>query len=338
MIREEIYFEDGLTCIEDVIDRYGRPLDATGLSKIAKCPRYHELRMEKNLRKPGASAPMAAGIAVHLGLDYYYAVPAPRGPVYQENAIEMMAGEWRKWDIDPALSDKPHLTEAHLRTVMENYFRTWEHERIDVFKPIAGLQMDDLNLNDVIAAKFKLTNDGSIILGESSLIMRFDLGEDTLILAGKPDLPAMKQDGRIYVMDHKTTSGYLSDWWAKSHEVSNKLRGYMAMVQSLLDRRCSGAVINGIYVGKYATNPDSKATKFQRFQFDFSTDHVSEALRNQLAWQQTIEFYRNELGYFPQGCGFGGCQAPDICRRDPATRAEVEHTDYEVDERSFWDL
>ncbi len=138
-------------------------------------------------------------------------------------------------------------------------------------------------------------------------------------------------------MDHKTTSSYLSEYWAKTHEVSNKDRGYLAMLESLLSRPFNGSIINGIYVGKSATNPNSKATRTERYQFDFTPDHITEALRNQLMWNKTIEFYE-EQGYFPQGCGYGGCSCPSICKRDPLDREVVKAEEWEQSDRHFWDL
>lgn len=338
MLREEIYFAPGYDSIQDVVAEHGELLDATSLSKVAGCPRYHEIRLEQGLRRPEVSAKMVAGIAVHEGLDYYYAIPEPRGQVYEENAIEIMAAEWNSWGIDPALTDAPHLTERNLRTVMKNYFRIWNRERIEVYKPISGLEISDLDLTDVLAAKFKVVDaTDTVVMGESSLVMRFEVDGEPLILSGKPDLPVRKKNGRVYVMDHKTTSGYLSDWFFQTHEVSNKLRGYQAMVEKLLGIKTSGAVINGIYVGQYATNPDSKAAKVSRKTFNFTSQHVQEALRNQLTWRKTIDFYR-DLDYFPQACGFGGCSEPGLCRVSPEERELKAQQDYEQDPRNFWDL
>ena len=226
----ETYFApDGPQSIEGIEEQYGRIMDATYLSKIERCPRYHEVRNEENLQHAGqASAKMVAGIVVHEALDYYYA--APPGERSEQRAIDILVSEWQDWGIDRATMDPKatHLTEKHLVEVLENYFHCWNNERIDVYKPISGLTLEDMDMTDVLAAKFKVTDEGYIVLGESSFVMRFDVpGEPgkELILAGKPDMPARKPDGRIYALDHKTTSSYLSDWWAKSHEMSNKLRG-----------------------------------------------------------------------------------------------------------------
>lgn len=332
------YFEPGLSSIEEVIDRYGKPLDATTLQKLGDCPRKYQVRVEENLTKPSTSLPMVAGIALHAGLEYYYAF-AIRDAEVESEAIRIMQAEWDSFNIDRTHIDMKygHLTSEHLTEIMEAYFHHWNFERIEIYQPVAGLHISDLDLSRVIAAKFLTTDDGRVILGESSLIMRFDVAGEELIWSGKPDLPVRNQSGALMVMDHKTTSSYLSDWWAQSYEVSNKMRAYMAMVESLLGETPQAAIINGIFVGKNATNPKSTATKFQRFEYDFTPDHITEALQNWLTLKKTADFYR-ELGYWPQTCAFGGCGMPDLCRRDPLTRAEVKATDYVEDTREFWNL
>lgn len=339
---EYIHFAPGLSSIEEVREAIGGTFwDATTLSKVATCPRKHEVRVEEGLERAGPpSPPMVAGIAVHAGLEYFYSLPREmRETRYAvDQAIGVVMSEWSRFEIDRALMDQKyvHLSPEHLEEVMENYFHCWGHERIETFEPLE-VSVDALDLSDVMAARFLLNTEGKVILGESKLVMRFDVEGEPFYLCGKPDLPVTNQTGSVYAMDHKSTGSYLSTWWARNYEVSDQLRGYMGMLDKLLGRTPRGAVINAIYVGKHATNPNSKATKFDRFSFDFSPAHIYESLRNQQARVRMIEHFRKQ-GYFPQGCGYGGCDMPELCRRDPGTREEVKLTDYQLSTRTFWDL
>lgn len=344
-MKEHIHFAPGLTSIEDVEAKYGPIWDATTLSKIATCPRYHEVRVEMNLEPKERTGPhLVAGIALHLALEYYYSQPR-RDESAERMARELCRDEWDHWNLDPTSFDKKtaHYGPDFFDIVLDNYFSYWGRQAIEVFSPITSLRLEDLDLSKVPAARIRLTHDDYVVLGESNFIVLFDehdlqWDDAELLLAGKPDLPAIKQDGRLYVMDHKTTGSWLSDWWAKTHEMANKDRGYMAMMGVILGRRPHGTVINGITLNEGAhTNPKSKATKFARFQFDFTEDHVIEALRNQFMLKKTAEFYRT-AGYYPQTCGFGGCKMPDVCRRDPPTRDVVLSRDYQPSTRTFWDL
>jgi hypothetical protein len=340
---EYIYYAPGFTSIQEIEEAHGTIYDATTLSKIASCPRKHQIRVEENLEQTGQSPKMAAGIAMHEGMEWYYA-HENRTRRVEEESIILMVDTWNEFNIERGyMTDgELHLSPEHLTAVMENYFHTWKYELIDIYEPlhrIKGVEItvESLNLDKVLAARFKLTDTGNIIIGESNIIMQFEIEGDTFILAGKPDLPVIKQNGNIYVMDHKTSSLSVSEWWSRQFQVSNKLRGYMAMINELLSVETCGAVINGIYVGKYATKPKSKTIKFNRFQYTFSPDHVYEALRNQHMWIKTIEFYRAQ-DYFPQGCGWTACDHPDLCRCDPPTRGEVKMTHYTQSDRHFWNL
>lgn len=334
------YFAPPFTSIDEVIAVHGVPQDATTLEKIATCPRKHEERVQRNLTKGGIPAKMQAGISLHEGLEFYYS-HADRTPEVEERAIALVEVSWDSAGLDRGKMDKKevHLTGQHLAQILRNYFQHWNRTVIEIYQPIAGLTLDKLNLSQVLAARFRLNEHDEIMLGESNLVMTFPVQGETLVLAGKPDLPVEnKNTGHVYSMDHKTTGSYLSDYWAKTYEVSNKDRGYMAMMEALLGREVKGTIINGIYTGASALSEKSNATRFDRYSYDFSPDQVQEALKNQWAWKKTIEFYRDTLGYFPQGCGYGGCACPDLCKRDPAEREEVRRTDYEQSTRTFWSL
>ena len=342
----EEYFAPGYHSIDDVEEQHGEFWDATTLQKVADCPRKHEVRVEMNLDKAGPpSAPMVAGIAFHAGLEHYYSVEKdPEDPyangLAEVAAIQRMYDEWERFNLDRAMMDMKHthLSPEHLEQILSNYFLYWGIEEFDIYTPITSYSVhEELDLSDVLAARFAYTEKGKLILGESSLVMKFDVGGESLVYSGKPDLPCTKQNGSVWIMDHKTSSSFLSDYWSENFALSNQLRGYMAMMRSLLGKTPSGAVINGVYVGKYATNPNSKAVKFKRYQYNFVPAHIDESLRNQLAWKKTIEHYRKE-GYWPQGCAYGGCDMPQGCKGDPDTRAEHFATHYEQSTRKFWEL
>lgn len=149
----------------------------------------------------------------------------------------------------------------------------------------------------------------------------------------------------LYITDnhtvtHNTTSSYLSEYWSRKHSVSNKLRGYQAMMNKLLGVRTQGGIINGIYVGKYALNPDSTATKFDRYIFDFTSEHIDEALRNQKEWIGVEQYWR-EKGYWPQVANdqCSNCDFRTICTASPLFRSSVIETDYDKGEpRRFFEI
>jgi hypothetical protein len=331
------YFAPGYSSIEDVREKH-EIFDASTLQKVADCPRYYQIRGEEGWRREDGLGPRGlAGTAIHNALDFYYS-HAVRDEAVKQLAEAHLISTWEAGGVDRATMEpgEQHLTAPHLTSVLSNYFHTWENDRIEIFQP-ATYMLDDLVIDDVIAAKWRINDRGFVVIGESNLIMKFDVDGEELVYAGKPDLPVVRQDGSIWIMDHKTTSSYLSDYLARNYETSNQLRGYAAMIRSLTGITPMGGIINGIYVGKHATNPNSKATRFARYAFDYASGHVDEALRNQLAWTHTIHSYR-ERGYWPQGCGYGGCSMPQICKADPDDRELIISEVYTQEPFDFWSL
>ena len=115
------YFADGFSSIEEVEEAYGTLLDASTLQKVADCPRAHQIRVEENLDRPSPTTPMVAGIAVHYGLEYYYANSEPTDK-HEAEAIRLMEVEYATFDIDRANQDTRylHLQPDHLREVQND--------------------------------------------------------------------------------------------------------------------------------------------------------------------------------------------------------------------------
>ncbi len=86
-----------------------------------------------------------------------------------------------------------------------------------------------------------------------------------------------------------------------------------------------------LWVAKGASNFKSKGTKFARFgPWDFDKGSLDEALINHAAAIETKEFYKEQLGYFPQSTGLycPGCPVRYLCHQDPLMRAGVEVVKY----------
>jgi hypothetical protein len=231
-----------------------------------------------------------------------------------------------------------HLHLGHLEVIAKNYV---DHARKrDTFRPLI-LHREELNLERVVAGYWKMTDEGLVVLGESKFIMEFPLqlpDGKTVIYhhAGKPDLP-ISMAGSIRILDHKTTSSRLSDWWAAKHRFSNQLRGYAAMVNELTPYVADGALINAVYVGKEASDSLSKATKFARFgPFLYQPAHLTEALLNQYYWKQWL-FKCHEQQYYPQNpdqhCG--SCEMSELCNANPASRESAMRMNYKQSDRNI---
>lgn len=181
-VEEVEYFEEGFSSFEEVEEAYGGILyDGSKLKKIAKCPRQFELDVVQGIQRPGPVPDyMICGSVIHEALDYFYAHEEP-GIDVEEEAIALARHEWRESGIEqvpPSERNKDHLDEAHIATVLKKYFDQWRRNRIDIYTPLRGFKMEDLNLDRVVAARFRLTDEGHVIFGESALTMRFEVDDE----------------------------------------------------------------------------------------------------------------------------------------------------------------
>ena len=297
--------------------------DASTLSYLGDCPRKFFYRTERKLVKRGISRKMLAGSALHAALDYHYAGADREECVAAIEEVFVIPG------MTPPGKGEDHLHLGHLIAVFDNYLL---HYAEDNYQPLF-IQMEDINLENVLYAEWWVTDEGVPVLGESRLVMRFG----GLALAGRPDLPVYNRTNDILVMDHKTTSSYLSGWWANTHRVSNKLRGYVAMIHSLTGKPIRGGMINALYVGPRATLPEFKGTCFARFPFDWTELHLKEALQNQASWIDLVTWHR-ERGTWPQNAGMmcRSCDYVPLCQSPPDLRHQVAATDYIENEYNFF--
>ena len=328
--------------------------DATTAGQYAWCPRHAMYSQEIGLVPIEEQLQLDAGNAMHAALH----------TLYVSGDSDLGLGMLRHV-FDPTGKREPpgpnhgyaHLHLGLLEVVYKNYL-PWSKTH-DAFKPVI-IRFDELDLTDVVAAVWQVLDDGRVILGESKIVMRFDVDGEEFIYSGKPDLPIFL-GGSYYIMDHKTScGGYLSDWYFAKHQISNQLRGYCKMIEKLLSkvlakkgiRGLAGAYINGVYAGDKATtaDPKSKLTRFSRFgPLKFFPSHLDEAIVNQWAWRQMREVYRELAKSSPSLRKFGwpqntgkSCQGcpflEKLCQVMPKARQGNMLKHFTVEKRRFLDL
>lgn len=320
-IREELYLGDYKTRedLEDAIRALGAP-DATRIQSLGDCPRKAQYSIERGITKKGESYPKVAGMALHAGLAVYYTT------FDDELSLQAVRDSWGEHGTPPSTSSYAHLTLGHIEVVFKRYLM-WA-KKSDMFKPIVA-HMDDLELKHVKAAIWRMTDDGRVVLGESKIVMEFSVAGEQFVYSGIPDLP-IEMGGAFYILDHKSTNAYLSEYWAEQHRHSNQLRGYCAMIERLTGLRISGALINSIYMGAKASSSEYKGNRFARFgPYMYTPGHYSEAIQNQWAWRKTLDVWK-QLGYYPQHASrlCSGCEFTKLCGESPTMRESIIDTDF----------
>src|SRR5690606_10099709 len=138
---------------------------------------------------------------------------------------------------------------------------------------------------------------------------------------GIPDFAIRDTSGRIFVVDLKTTSAWISDWSMTQFRIGHQLRIYAAMVETLTGETVAGGLINAVYVGEKALDPPEawtrrKSAPSRLERIDITRGQIEEAhewVRGVLALERMCEaedlWPRNE-----RACGdYGGCEFLDLC-------------------------
>ncbi len=345
-IEEVLYLGDKYNTreeLEEEVDMW----DSTQAGWYGWCPRNAQYSHRMGLRSRDEALTLLTGQAMHAGMDVLYTTDD------EDMAVEAVVHTFGDREPAPPSSSYAHLHSGFVEGIFRNYL-PWRTKH-DIFKPLV-VHLDELCLDNVVAAMWRMLPDETVILGESKIVMRFDVGGEELIYSGKPDLP-IEMGGSVYILDHKTScGGYLSDWYFEKHIVSNQLRGYCAMIQELLQKRVAGTYINGIFAGKTALQTKtakgapSKTIKFTRYgPLKFSQGHLEETLWNQYAWREMAFVYQRvaedypkmykKFGY-PQNTGKScqGCSYQKLCIAPPAARANLIRQDFVQARRKFLDL
>jgi hypothetical protein len=343
MIREEVWLGPGYATADELMDELQWYWSGSRFNTYG-CWRKGQHRYEDGLEpRRKDKQPLLSGSAIHACLAYYYAMggrQAENISDVEEGALDVLRTSIERAGGFPMVPPKhkyEYFSLGHLEIIMKFYFR-WARKH-DLAVPVTA-EIDDLNLENVLGARFRMTPTGRIILGESAFIMRMSVQPPwkdepvDYIYAGLMDLP-IHQNNDIYVMDHKSTSGYLSKYWFNQFRVDNGLRVYAVMAKDLLKklhRPIQGIMVNGLYVGARSSSVDFKGTRFDRGgPYDFSADSLREAQHNHCAIMELRQYAQEHMqGYAPQvpGPGCRQCEFVDLCVQSPRLRNALAVSHY----------
>ena len=138
---------------------------------------------------------------------------------------------------------------------------------------------------------------------------------DSYILCGHLDR-LVEMGDEVYVMDHKTTTGTISNYYYKQYSPNNQMSLYTLGSQVVLPKKAAGVIINAcqLAVG---------FARFHRGMVHRTQAQLEEWLKDLEMWIASAEKFANE-GYWPMNdtaCSmYGGCEFQGICSSDPSVR------------------
>jgi hypothetical protein len=275
--------------------------DFSYLNCLLECPRKFYLRHVRPIEPKEGSILLKAGTAGHAALAEWY---HPKSMYSLECALDALHAHYE--DVVPA-GRYDFLTLGHMEVILKNFHDYWLGRcPWDVVERI-----------------------------EEPLVAEIDGTE----FGGIPDL-MVEEHGDLLVCDHKFTTTYLGGHLYNRVKFSPQLRIYCVLATAFYKTPVRSGVINAIYMGDKASNPESKAQRFDRYRFDFTEDQIEETRKwlLEMNWRAMEIFSKQTLSPFdfPQhgGAHCGWCEYRELCEVSPALRDGIERSRFQPREVS----
>lgn len=288
--------------------------DSTSLGIFKECARKYYYTMIRGFRLRGESVHLTFGIHYHSALEFYDKIRASDGLTHNEavraTLRKVFEDTWDRENDRPWESDHPLKSRANLIRSVVWYLDNFEHD------PAKTVIL--ANGKPAVELSFKLPMD------------------DELILCGHLDRLVEFSDG-YYVMDRKTTTTTISNYYFDQYEPDNQMSLYALASKIIYNTPVRGVMIDAVQV----------AVGFSRFErgITYRTPSQLDEWYRQTKWwtglarQMALEYSNLEGGPEPErawpmndkSCHkFGGCPFRSICSKDPGVRENFLESNYEV--------
>ena len=228
--------------------------DSTQLNDFRRCPEFFNNAHVKGLVLDGGSGsnhsnPLAAGSAIHKGVEAWFS----SGCCPIDDSLKAITAVKAAWGEDDLfLPEKAKYTQGFLTAVMAGYADAWPREN-DSFKVLANERW------------MQSGNYGGII----DRLVEFEDG--------------------VYVMDTKTTSGWVNERYIESFQLSSQFRGYVWFAKQA-GYDCQGAYLDAIHLD--TRYHKVKASDFVREKILFSEEQIGAWLEDRATTQVLVERHK----------------------------------------------
>ena len=298
-------------------------IDNHAAEQFATCPRKFQLRIENGWVPKGGAPALAFGIAIHDGAE-----------AQRKHLLALLdAGQ------SITVADYDAATQAGLHAFEE----AWHREMPDEMK--TDIMADDKRSLANGKRLFPIYMDKIRNHYRPKYVERYfelPLGVTPqhgvhVTLTGNIDEVSFF-DGRLYIIERKTTSGRADARWFKDFQTSSAIDGYVWAAEQLFEEPIHGAIVHGIVTAK----PPKTARGMENYEpfaadiFSRTTEQLEEWKLNRLTEVDDIITAR-QRGYFRMqkgtACGyFNGCPYQMVCGSAPNQREALLDMHYEVNE------
>lgn len=290
--------EEGVLCI-----------DNSFLEWLTTCPRGCEYNRILKRTSKGSKPSLDFGTAIHSALEHRYKAFGTQ-PVIETDCYEQQGKILEKFfeENPPPEDDYRNLN--------------WALEVVRHYNTRYNIEPFNLLTDD----------EGKPLVELSFALPLFDYEHPTAGLVpvyytGRIDLPIV-QDGRIYVMDHKTTS-LMGQTFFDDLRVSPQQVGYAWAFEQLTQKKVNGFLINAIRSKQAPMKPKGGLDAWWEENFQRQREYLyphsfPEWHYNTIALVEEF-MWHHARGYFPQKkkwCvgKYGHCQYYQVCDTPPENR------------------
>jgi len=310
--------------------------DSTSLGYLKTCPRLYYYHMICGYIAKDESIHLRFGGEYHAAIQDFENFRAS-GHQYEDalrETLRLLLIRIRDWDPDTGTKAGSYKNPRTLVQLVVDYF---DNYREDAAKTVI-LE----NGKPAVELTFRFELDfGPKILSESLINQEigFQRGlgrteEDInpskpatqpYLLCGHLDRVVSMNDN-IMVIDHKTTTSTLGDYWFNQFAPNNQMTLYTFAGKVVMDMEVKGVVIEGAQIGL-----EKFTTKFSR-GFTYRSDDLIDEWLNDLEHHLNAAESFAEAGHWPMNdmsCDkYGGCRFRDICSKNPSVREHYLKSDF----------
>lgn len=318
--------------IEEKADEFVFRIDNSSLEAFNTCPRSAEYRLVEN-RVSHPSSALVFGSAIHAGLEAWYKLVQYDEQPDFESAMRMafdVASQVYNKEMQACTASGFGDDWRNLDRVIDTLHRYFSHYQFD------DVEVYDSHIEQAFSAPLAIITFNKSVPGY--YVKDMEQAESVFVnkihvyWTGRIDL-IVKDQGGLWVMDHKTTSMLGPTFW-DNFVLSSQMIGYCWAAEKVVVREpIKGVIVNAI-AGRKPTRT-GVGTEFHRRHFYYSEDQI-------LAWKKnTIALVGNFLsalksGFFPMSTTwcigkYGKCRYHDVCSLPEKDKLPYLYSDYYSD-------
>lgn len=306
--------------------------DSTSLGLLKTCPRLYEYTMIQGWVPKDESIHLTFGIHYHSALQYYDVVRA-EGMKHEDaihETIRVTLKSMDGWEVDRTSKTGKYKNPNTLISLVVDYLDHYEDDPAETYIKSDGTAAVELSF------RFELDWGPSYLTADMMKSMRledygtkqpekdYELPIQPYLLSGHLDRVINFNDN-LFVLDHKTTTTTLSDYYFNQYEPNNQMTLYSLAGHTVLDAPIKGVCISGAQIML-----DSPNRFVRRFTYR-TADQLDEWLLDLRFHLANAEHYAT-VEHWPMNdvsCDkFGGCKFRGVCSKSPQVREMFLKTDF----------